>query len=81
MIENTPTHWQIDKSINVGHLLVTLSMFGSVMWWGNSVEQRLTELQTQQVVAERSEVRDYEWKLRIETKIDRISNEIRAAGE
>lgn len=69
-------HWHLDKRVNVGHLLTTATILGSVMWWGSTVETRLGVLDAkQQAAAVRQEQlrEDIKSRLdRIETKLDRV---------
>ena len=65
--------WSIDKHINIGHILMTVSVVTGVLWWGAKIEQRLAISEVKIETATRSfEVLE----ARIITAIDRLDNKI-----
>lgn len=41
--------WHLDKTISIGHILTTLSVAGSLIVWGLTVDKRVTVLETASV--------------------------------
>lgn len=44
-----PTPWHLDKSLNLGHLLTTLTMVASLFIWGAKMDTRVSILETERV--------------------------------
>lgn len=43
----TNEHWHLDKRLNIGHALTTLSALGAIVVWGTTIESRISVLETQ----------------------------------
>lgn len=41
-------HWHVRKEINVGHMLTTLALVIAALSWSNSIDKRVTVLETRQ---------------------------------
>jgi hypothetical protein len=75
------THWHLEKTVSVGHIITTLAAVGSVVVWGLNVDKRVTVLEAQAVYSHQSmDQMDKNWResmsevksalIRIEAKID-----------
>ena len=42
------SHWALDKRLNIGHLLTTLSLAAALFAWASSMDRRIAVLETQQ---------------------------------
>lgn len=51
-------HWHLDKRLNIGHLLTTMTVAAAIIIWGNSVETRLAVLEEQQIHQEKQRAED-----------------------
>lgn len=66
--------WHLDKRLNVGHILTTLSIVLGAFVWGSTMEKRIAlleqagELKAEQYKADMSMIR--ESLVRIEAKLD-----------
>lgn len=38
-------HWHLDKRLNLGHLLTTVSLAAAIMWWGAAMDRRVAVLE------------------------------------
>ena len=71
MADNS-TGWHLDKRVNVGHLLTTISLAVMLFVWANRMDSRITVLEVQQlnqtlVAADiRSQLKD------VNNKLDRL---------
>ena len=45
------TGWHLEKSVSVGHIITTLSIAFSALWWASTVETRLA-VNTQKIAAQ-----------------------------
>ena len=39
---NFDRHWHLDKRLNIGHLLTTLSLAGAIFIWASAIEKRVS---------------------------------------
>lgn len=51
--ERDLTHWTLDKRLNVGHILTTLALAGSIITWGSVMERRVAVLEDRSVTQEK----------------------------
>lgn len=43
--DDDPRHWHLDKRLNLSHLITTLAMAASIMWWGAALDRRVAVLE------------------------------------
>lgn len=43
--QDDPRHWHLDKRLNLSHLITTLAMAASIMWWGAAMDRRVAVLE------------------------------------
>jgi hypothetical protein len=43
--------WHLDKRINIGHILTTLAIAGSVFLWGSAIDRRVALLEQAQATS------------------------------
>ena len=66
-------HWHLDKKLNVGHLLTTLSLAGALIVWGMNMESRINVHQSEiESIKEHSK----ESNDRLISAIDKIDNKL-----
>lgn len=76
-------HWHLDKRLNVGHILTTISAVAAAFAWGSTIESRLAvlELQTRNSEAAQAEIKEeivrtrqsFNQRLdRVDSKLDRL---------
>lgn len=76
-------HWHLDKRLNVGHLMTTLSVAGGMIMWAMTMENRIAEheikiannakeIEHAEQRASKSFERVYNLVSKINDKIDRL---------
>lgn len=48
-----PEHWHIKKEVQIGHILTTMSVAFSVIWYAGKLEQRIALVERSVVTQER----------------------------
>lgn len=73
-------HWHLDKRLNVGHLITTLSLAGAMVVWAMTIETRVAEhsIQIGSIASqiERVESRNDKNMSQLTTAINRINDKL-----
>jgi hypothetical protein len=75
------SNWHLDKTLSLSHILTTILMAGSIFYWANAMDKRVTVIETNsthydkdinaQAVAVRESISEIKSSLiRIEIKLD-----------
>ena len=72
MSDDTQNHWHLKKELNATHLLTTLMIIVSAIWWASTIENRLAIVETKYLSQEASINRLESYLIRIESKVDNI---------
>ena len=65
-------HWHLRKELNVTHLLTTIIIIVSAIWWASGVETRQAITETKVKSLEHNIGKLENYLIRIEDKVDRI---------
>lgn len=72
--------WHVDKTVNLGHLLTTITMATGLFMWGSKMDTRVAVLEEQKVVQARTneqhEQADREIRLAIKDGIAEVSSKL-----
>lgn len=76
MASNDIDGWHLRKEVNVGHLLMTMTLAGGLVVWGMQIDSRITRLEVlaeAQRDAQQRAIQVLEQRFdRIERKLDRL---------
>ena len=80
MAERDPNGWHLEKRVALSHIISTLAVATSVIWWGGKVEQRLALLEqstvTQHERDERQDKASAEALAIIQTHLSKIDDKL-----
>ena len=65
-------HWVLDRRINLGHLVATISMIAGLFIWGGDVQTRVAVLERQQQTQSENSDQIREELVRINHKLDKL---------
>lgn len=71
--ETDENSWHISKTINIGHLLTTLSLVGVALVFLNNFDDRMNLLEYRADVADQALVKEHEY---VKDVFSRISNDL-----
>ncbi len=74
-LDGDENHWHLDKRLNVGHLLTTMALAGSLFIWASAMERRVAVLETQVAIA-KQQTSDDMHELKLEMR--ELRNEIKS---
>lgn len=64
--------WHLDKRLNVGHILTTITLAVGIFVWANKMDNRITVLEVQQQNTAATGVEIKNQLLELNRKIDRL---------
>lgn len=67
--QQSPEHWHLKREVSISHLLTTLALVVSALWWASGVEKRIAVLETTSVHNAKTLQRQLD---RINEKLDRL---------
>lgn len=70
--------WHLDKKLNVGHLLTTLTLAGALVSWGGAMDRRIAVLEEKAATYQVEQRRQDE---QLKVSIDSIRDEFRSLRE
>jgi len=72
MNKEVNNNWHIKRELSIGHMLTTIAVIVSAIWWAAGMETRQAVTETKVMAVEKTVNKLEQYLIRIESKVDRI---------
>jgi len=69
---NHDSHWHLDKRLNVGHILTTLTIVIAFFLWANTIDRRITTVEVRQATNLATSVEIKSQLILLNAKLDKL---------